>query len=454
MALPDLPIKGQNPWYDDRTAWDLAVENSLESLESAAPRILRPEMFGAVGDGIANDTAALTSMLAAVTTGDTIIGDTGKTYNFTEPLTMANASNVRWSGGHYRFTRSAASTSGGTIAIRGSNINYSVFENFYLEQVNQGPEYTGLSVGNSEGVKIQNVHVYNFRWVGVAVEASCFNVELINSIATQCRFGGFSTAPGTKFIGGRYSSEWSKTTEYVAKGGVWDVSSLYYDGIIIGGKNWAVIGATFDDNGQSGIYGSDASLGLVSGCIVTDNFNKGIDFGAVSPTDVIQKLTITGNVIKGNATGDISMAGAIECVISSNVIEVTKPTAGIGLRKTTNIFISGNQIHSTSSIPAVFAESVAPDACTRTYLGDNIIYATNPYSVDFSTSVVAFPEEDTYRIFGKLAVSQPLRSVWGTTAQRPSASGVGAGSEFYDSTLGKPIWSNGTVWRDAAGTVV
>jgi hypothetical protein len=41
-----------------------------------------------------------------------------------------------------------------------------------------------------------------------------------------------------------------------------------------------------------------------------------------------------------------------------------------------------------------------------------------------------------------------------STANRPSASTVGVGSAIYDTTLSKPIWSNGTVWKDAAGTTV
>ena len=40
------------------------------------------------------------------------------------------------------------------------------------------------------------------------------------------------------------------------------------------------------------------------------------------------------------------------------------------------------------------------------------------------------------------------------TGGRPSASTVGAGTEVYDNTLKKPIWSDGSVWRDAAGTAV
>lgn len=41
-----------------------------------------------------------------------------------------------------------------------------------------------------------------------------------------------------------------------------------------------------------------------------------------------------------------------------------------------------------------------------------------------------------------------------TTALRPSAATYGAGARIYDSTLGKPLWSDGSTWRDAIGTAV
>jgi hypothetical protein len=40
------------------------------------------------------------------------------------------------------------------------------------------------------------------------------------------------------------------------------------------------------------------------------------------------------------------------------------------------------------------------------------------------------------------------------TAARPAPADVGVGSQGYDTDLHKPIWSDGTNWRDAAGTVV
>jgi hypothetical protein len=39
-----------------------------------------------------------------------------------------------------------------------------------------------------------------------------------------------------------------------------------------------------------------------------------------------------------------------------------------------------------------------------------------------------------------------------TTAGRPTAANAGVGATYYDTTLSKPGWSDGTNWKDAAGT--
>jgi hypothetical protein len=41
----------------------------------------------------------------------------------------------------------------------------------------------------------------------------------------------------------------------------------------------------------------------------------------------------------------------------------------------------------------------------------------------------------------------------GTTAARPTAN-LEIGQFYYDTTLGIPIWWNGTVWKNASGTTV
>lgn len=55
---------------------------------------------------------------------------------------------------------------------------------------------------------------------------------------------------------------------------------------------------------------------------------------------------------------------------------------------------------------------------------------------------------------GVMALNGAFRTASYTTAGRPAAATVGAGGMIYDSTLSKPVWSNGTVYKDAAGTTV
>lgn len=48
-------------------------------------------------------------------------------------------------------------------------------------------------------------------------------------------------------------------------------------------------------------------------------------------------------------------------------------------------------------------------------------------------------------------VSAPLGVMTVATTARPDAATVGAGGHIFDTTLGKPIWSNGTAWVDSTG---
>lgn len=41
-----------------------------------------------------------------------------------------------------------------------------------------------------------------------------------------------------------------------------------------------------------------------------------------------------------------------------------------------------------------------------------------------------------------------------TTLLRPSAVTLGVGAQIFDTTLNQPLWSDGTVWRDAGGIEV
>lgn len=68
---------------------------------------------------------------------------------------------------------------------------------------------------------------------------------------------------------------------------------------------------------------------------------------------------------------------------------------------------------------------------------------------DSNSAVLAYVAAD-----GSLNLDKHLKTGASTTGNRPSAAAVGAGAQRYDTTLGMPIWSNGSVWKDAAGNTV
>lgn len=55
---------------------------------------------------------------------------------------------------------------------------------------------------------------------------------------------------------------------------------------------------------------------------------------------------------------------------------------------------------------------------------------------------------------GVLLSGNVVKPATSNTVNRPNAVESGAGAMAYDTTLSKPIWSDGTYWRDATGTRV
>lgn len=51
-------------------------------------------------------------------------------------------------------------------------------------------------------------------------------------------------------------------------------------------------------------------------------------------------------------------------------------------------------------------------------------------------------------------VAGPLVIQSYTTAALPDADSLPAGAHVYNTTLGKPVWTNGSVWIDSAGTPI
>lgn len=77
----------------------------------------------------------------------------------------------------------------------------------------------------------------------------------------------------------------------------------------------------------------------------------------------------------------------------------------------------------------------------------------NPPPVLIPFDTVNLPSQEWVRWIGEAYQALRKHTGYGTTAQRPTG-GLQISDLYYDTTLAKPVWWNGTVWKDATGTTV
>lgn len=381
-----LPELGEEPWNLNPAIEEIRGRVLLHEEEFVS--VITPEQFGAKGDGVTDDYLAIEEALASAVPGSLVWF--ASRYATSQPVSLSGKTRVVVSGGEIVFTHSTSPDMGAS-AFFVTNCTDSIIENMRLEQdpATQTRKYSGLTIRESDGVIARNVIAYNFRWVGQGATSNSKNITFDSGQGIRCYVGGFSdnTTSYVKFLGGRYSSEWSETQEFVDKGGVWDPSSRYYDGIIVGGSRWVIDSVTLDNNGQSGIFGDGGNLnGVMSNCVVTGNWNKGIDFGKTNGLP-INNLAFLGNVVSNNATGDIHFSEVTDSIISHNIV-VTTGTFGIGLNgASVGNIVSGNILKSAVVNPAIFADALAVN---NTFTG-NQIGAPTPYTLGSpSSNVVSY----------------------------------------------------------------
>lgn len=73
--------------------------------------------------------------------------------------------------------------------------------------------------------------------------------------------------------------------------------------------------------------------------------------------------------------------------------------------------------------------------------------------MSLTTSIQALAERIAEEFKKKVSTDALQTSVWnaGDSATRPGV-GVVTGQMYYDTTLGKPLWWDGSVWKDSAGS--
>lgn len=257
-------------------------------------------------------------------------------------------------------------------------------------------------------------------------------------------------------------------------------------------KNVSWVGGSIRDNLRRGVWLRDACSNIVIDATIESNGREGV--GQIAgPNDNVTDLVIRG-VIWNNGQRDATVAGAPVAAGNTDGVALTgagarlkfEATSGGGQQRyglRTLAGWSGVGISASARFPGNLTgpASLNDDLSSRTVVCADLGWrvgraaATDQafttrlngdssdrfaFRVDgrlqwsVGTSVVDVTLERTAAGTLGVGAGHAFRTGRAVTASRPAAGTVGSGATFYDTTLGKPIWSDGSVWRDAMGTAV
>jgi hypothetical protein len=222
-------------------------------------------------------------------------------------------------------------------------------------------------------------------------------------------------------------------------------------------------GAEIRLNGMEGIavtYGVDGFT--VTGCTVTDNGQNtsntynGIDLSPTQASANIRlignrsggaqqkyglltnsncsSVTLAGNLYPSNATGTVSLADAIASRVAFEGGSIFG-TSALTLRSTAGTSLIALWNSADTNLPRTTLRNDG-----SVHFGDGTVL-----DVGLSRTAAGILAQDAGNV---------LKTGQNITASRPTAATVGKGAQFYDTTLNLPIWSDGTNWKNAAGTTV
>jgi hypothetical protein len=239
------------------------------------------------------------------------------------------------------------------------------------------------------------------------------------------------------------------------------------------GSPWSALVGVWGINGNaaypvSGV-GSSTSVAAVDGGLADGKVTAtmaaaavagnehGIAFRVVDASNfcaLVQTTTFGGWVLRAVVAGStVSSTFVFASYAAGTVIRLDLSGSSVAIR-------ANGTLISTVTLPynleATKVGFVAPNG-SSVARWDSIVVDANLTGV--ATNDMYF-DRLTSQLYGPYSAGWPSttartnRNPRYTTAGRPGAASLGAGSCYFDTTLNKPVWSDGTVYRDATGTTV
>ena len=481
------------------TAGTAAQGNDSRIVNAVQPGdlVVNVRDFGAVGDGVADDTAAIQAALNATALGGTTFFSAG-TYKVTATLTRRRGRRIQ---GHGYLARVDALTGFGSAGyadpanLTGTIIRSTVTTGTALTlevgTYNQGGcpidgvalvgPGTGSAIGYDDGdgtrtvldahggqfavhnfptgVRLANVE--NSSW-GALIIRSCTvagsfitntNANVFRVDVSRCGTGLTLDSTTVANLLPGFIGQGNLGTSLTVSGYGNRVTCPYFENTSSAGPALAVATGAVGTVVESPSFHSVADdVTIASGAAATQFLTPNVKGGGITVTNAGVGTVLIGDLLTGMAFTDTGTktnyldTGAQKSKLS--------PTLRVGESVGQSVVEVNGSSGNTKSVSFMTAEVL------RWIVRSNAIAEGGSNSgsdLEFVARDDAGGSLNTTtirRTDGRM--THPAAVVTGryTTAARPAAATVGNGGQVYDTTLSKPIWSDGTSWRDAAGAVV
>jgi hypothetical protein len=306
---------------------------------------------------------------------------------------------------------------GTTVSLR----NYVVSDNMLWNSLGNGItiNQNSATYGNNSNqqIVVSNNNIYSPALTGISVIGA-----YVGSGATL----GSTVISGNTVVDGLTNNLVPETAAGISLLGT--VNAVVDSNVIISPR-WAGIMAYYD--------GSNISI---SNNIITDHQGRTSSGGGTSTpqagapiyingggaTVALENINVTGNIIKNYATAVSPQASYVR----TGGIVVTEA-------KAKDISIKNNRIMDGNTVGISVFDAI------------NVIVESNEvtgfYSKALLTQTPGSGCQFTYAISG---------ARYDTTANRPTLESVQGGYQYWDTSLTKPIWWNGSVWKDVSNVTV
>ena len=357
--------------------------------------------------------------------------------NYRQGMSIVNSYNIAVIGGAYRNTT-------GTSPQAGVDVEADVGTAI---PSNRGITFTGVEFSGNVGFGLTT----SSRGVPYAITA------------TNCRFsdndlGGASAGCDMTFLGCTFDTMSASGAKALL---VQTVATAYVDAIGCYFQDIASpAAATVDDGGSSGLLRVMNCRFL--NCVANTPGSKNAVFSnnlliscpGIGINSSGANARLHGNTVLGAVGRGILSAGAGDIVTDNIVKDVTSVSGGYIQTTGAGVIVRGNYCEATTPATSTPAMQIASTAYV---VEENVavgLHSTEPYVISGGFTGMVFRNNVGGTANDVRTSRTPVGLPKYSTASRPAANSSAIGGCYFDVTLNKPAWSDGTNWRDAAGTIV